>query len=326
LVLPQLEIGSVDKSLESTVGILVVDRKESLIIETKNDTKDNSYDAVGIAAYSNSKPIASAYASIFDSLWKQTELHQKLSDMYERLRIQSKMQKEFIGVAAHELRTPIQPILGLTGILRSNTSRDRTSAAAKQDEMLDIIMRNARRLQRLADDILDVTKIESESLNLKKEFFNLNDVITNSIDDIITNIANSQQQGDLIKLLYQPYDIFIHADKSRITQVISNILDNAIKFSKANVNKESEVGTININAEKVDDQAIITITDTGTGLDPEIMPRLFDKFASKSFQGTGLGLYICKSIVEAHSGKIWAENNSDGKGATFSFSLPIVNK
>jgi hypothetical protein len=216
LVLPQLEIGSVDKSLESTVGILVVDRKESLIIETKDDTKDNSYDAAGLAAYSNSKPIASAYASIFDSLWKQTELHQKLSDMYERLRIQSKMQEEFINIAAHELRTPIQPILGLTGILRSNNNSRGKTSAAKQDELLDIIMRNARRLQRLADDILDVTKIESESLNLKKEFFNLNDVITNSIDDIITNIAKKSHQADLIKLVYQPRDIFIEADKSRI--------------------------------------------------------------------------------------------------------------
>ena len=326
LVLPQLEIGSVDKSLESIVGILVVDRKESLIIETKNDTKSNSYDAAGLAAYSNSKPIASAYAYIFDSLWKQTELHQKLSNMYERLRIQNKMQEEFINVAAHELRTPIQPILGLTGVLRSNNnSRDKTSAA-KQDEMLDIIMRNARRLQRLADDILDVTKIESESLNLKKEFFNLNDVITSSIDDIITNIAKKSQQADLIKLVYQPHDIFIEADKLRIIQVISNILDNAVKFSKANLNKGMGVGIVNINAEKVDDQAIVSINDSGMGIDPEIMPRLFEKFASKSFQGTGLGLYICKSIVQAHGGRIWAENNIDGKGATFAFSLPIVNK
>jgi signal transduction histidine kinase len=328
LVLPQLEIGSVDKSLESTVGILVVDRKESLIIETKNDSKDSSYDAAGLAAYSNSKPIALAYASIFDSLWKQTELHQKLSNMYERLRIQSKMQKEFIDVAAHELRTPIQPILGITGILlrSNNTSIDKTSAA-KQDELLDIIMRNARRLQRLADDILDVTKIESESLNLKKEVFNLNDVITNSVDDTITNIAKKSQQVDLIKLIYQPRDIFLEADKSRITQVISNILDNAIKFSKANLNKEEGVGIINISAEKADgSQAIVSIKDAGIGVDPEIMPRLFEKFASKSFQGTGLGLYICKSIIEAHGGKIWAHNNSDGKGATFSFSLPIANK
>jgi signal transduction histidine kinase len=323
LVIPQLEIGSVDKSLESTVGILIVDRKESLIIETKDDTKDNSYDAAGLASYSNSKPIALAYASIFDTLWKQTELHQKLSNMYEQLRIQSKMQKEFIDVAAHELKTPIQPILGITGILlNSNNSR----SAAKQDELLDIIMRNARRLQRLADDILDVTKIESESLNLKKESFNLNDVITNSVDDIITNIAKKSQQGDLIKLVYQPHDLFIEADKSRITQVISNILDNAVKFSKANLNKEEGVGIININAEKADGQAIVSIKDTGMGVDPEIIPRLFEKFASKSFQGTGLGLYICKSVVQAHGGKIWAHNNTDGKGATFSFSLPIANK
>ncbi|MGB6627332.1 MAG: HAMP domain-containing sensor histidine kinase, partial [Nitrososphaeraceae archaeon] len=328
LVLPQLDIGSVDKSLESTVGILVIDRKESLIIETKNDTKHSSYDAAGLAAYSYSKPIALAYASIFDTLWKQTELHQKLSNMYERLRIQRKMQKEFIDVAAHELRTPIQPILGITGILlrSNNTSIDETSAA-KQHELLEIIMRNARRLQRLADDILDVTKIESESLNLKKELFNLNDVITNSVDDTITNIAKKSQQGDLIKLLYQPRDIFLEADKSRITQVISNILDNAIKFSKANLNKEEGVGIINISAEKADgSQAIVSIKDTGIGVDPEIMPRLFEKFASKSFQGTGLGLYICKSIIEAHGGKIWAHNNTDGKGATFSFSLPIANK
>jgi two-component system sensor histidine kinase VicK len=323
LVIPQLEIRSVDKSLESTVGILIVDRKQSLIIETKDDTKDNSYDAAGLASYSNSKPIALAYASIFDTLWKQTELHQKLSNMYEQLRIQSKMQKEFIDVAAHELKTPIQPILGITGILlHSNNSR----SAAKHDELLDIIMRNARRLQRLADDILDVTKIESESLNLKKESFNLNDVITNSVDDIITNIAKKSQQGDLIKLVYQPHDLFIEADKSRITQVISNILDNAVKFSKANLNKEEGVGIININAEKADGQAIVSIKDTGRGVDPEIIPRLFEKFASKSFQGTGLGLYICKSIVQAHGGKIWAHNNTDGKGATFSFSLPIANK
>jgi two-component system sensor histidine kinase VicK len=328
LVLPQIDIGRVDKSLESTVGILVVDRKESLIIETKDDSKDNSYNAAGLAAYSNSKPIALAYASIFDSLWKQTELNQKLSKMYEQLRIHDKMQKEFIDIAAHELRTPIQPILGLTDILLSNNSRDRRSSSAAQNELLDVIMRNAKRLQRLADDILDVTKIESESLNLKKEFFNLNDIITNTTHDIIANIVKKSQQGDLIKLIYQPHDIFIEADKTRIAQVVSNILSNAVKFTESKVNGgEGERGIININTEKVDDdgQAIVSIKDTGIGIDSGIMPRLFEKFASKSFQGTGLGLYICKSIIEAHGGKIWAENNIDGKGATFSFSLPITN-
>jgi signal transduction histidine kinase len=329
LVLPQIDIGRVDKSLESTVGILVVDRKESLIIETKDDSKDNSYNAAGLAAYSNSKPIALAYTSIFDSLWKQTELNQKLSKMYEQLRIHGKMQKEFIDIAAHELRTPIQPILGLTGILRSNNSRDtRSSSAAAQNELLDVIMRNAKRLQRLADDILDVTKIESESLNLKKEFFNLNDIITNTTHDIISNIVKKGQQGDLIKLVYQPRDIFIKADKTRIAQVVFNILSNAVKFTETKVNGgEGERGIININTEKVDDdgQTLVSIKDTGIGIEPGIMPRLFEKFASKSYQGTGLGLYICKSIVEAHDGKIWAENNIDRKGATFSFSLPITS-
>ena len=317
LVLPQLDIGSVDKSLEGTVGILVVDRKESLIIETKDDLKDNSYDAAGLASYSNSKPIALAYASIFDSLWKQTELHQKLSKMYEQLKTHGKMQKEFINIAAHELRTPIQPILGLTGeLLRSNNSRHRRSAA-EQDELLDVIMRNAKRLHRLADDILDVTKIESESLNIKKEWFNLNDVIA--------NIVKKSQQGDLIKLVYQPRDIFIEADKARIAQVVSNILNNAVKFTITKVNEEGNA-TININAEKVDDgQTLVSIKDTGISIDPGIMPRLFEKFASKSYQGTGLGLYICKSIIEAHDGKIWAENNADGKGATFSFTLPSTS-
>src|SRR6476469_2291670 len=270
LVLPQLDIGSVDKSLESTVGILVVDRKESLIIETKHDSKDNSYDAAGLAAYSNSKPIALAYASIFDSLWKQTEQHQKLSKMYEELRIHNIVQKEFIDVAAHELRTPIQPILGLTDILRSSDNRDRRSIA-EQDELLDVI----------------------------------------------DKIAKSQQ-GDVIKLLYQPRDIFIEGDKARIGQVISNILNNAFKFTEAKLNKEKGGrGAINITAEKIDDgRAVVSINDTGIGIDPGIMPRLFEKFASKSFQGTGLGLYICKSIIESHCGRIWAENNKDGSGAT----------
>ena len=163
---------------------MVVDRRESLIIETKDDSKDNSYEAAGLAAYSNSKPIALAYASIFDSLWKQTELHQKLNKMYEQLKIRDRMQIEFINIAAHELRTPIQPILGLTGeLIRSNNSRNERSEASR-GESLEVIMRNAMRLNRLADDILDVTRIESESLNLKKRYFNLNDIITNTIDDI----------------------------------------------------------------------------------------------------------------------------------------------
>jgi signal transduction histidine kinase len=237
------------------------------------------------------------------------------------------MKNEFINVAAHELRTPIQPILSLTESIRSKMKEP------EQQELLDVTIRNAKRLQRLTEDILDVTKIESHSLNLNKESFNLNDVITNVMEDIVANIAKKSQYANLIKLEYHPSNIFIEADKARITQVISNLLSNAVKFTEAKVNEgKGGRGIININAEKSDDDslAVISIKYNGTGIDSEILPRLFEKFASKSYQGTGLGLYICKSIVEAHGGKIWAENNnnnSDGiggeEGATFTFSLPI---
>jgi len=240
---------------------------------------------------------------------------------YEKVKESDNMKNEFINVAAHELRTPIQPILGLTEILRSKIKEP------EQQELLDVTIRNAKRLQRLTEDILDVTKIESKSLNLNKELFNLNDIITNTIEDIVANIAQKSQHQNLIKLAYQPRDIFIEADKARITQVIFNILNNAVKFTEIKVDGEEEEkgrGIININAEKVDGQAIVTIKDTGEGIDPDIMLKLFTKFASKSFSGTGLGLYICKSIVEAHGGKIWAENNNihGERGATFTFILP----
>ncbi|MFL6362412.1 MAG: ATP-binding protein [Nitrososphaeraceae archaeon] len=252
-----------------------------------------------------------------------SEREELIRVQYEKLKESDNMKNEFINVAAHELRTPIQPILSLTESIRSKIKEP------QQQELLDVTIRNAKRLQRLTEDILDVTKIESHSLNLKKESFNLNDVITNVMEDIVANIAQKSHYANLIKLAYQPRDIFIEADRTRITQVISNLLSNAVKFTEAKVNKEEGKvrGIINIDAEKVDDsrQAIVSIKDTGTGIDPEILPRLFEKFATKSYQGTGLGLYICKSIVEAHGGKIWA-NNGDGmerQGAIFTFSLPI---
>jgi two-component system sensor histidine kinase VicK len=196
--------------------------------------------------------------------------------------------------------------------------------------LLQVVSRNAKRLQRLTEDILDVTKIESQSLNLNKEQFNLNDVIANAIDDIMTNKvslrAKNGNNNNAIKLLYKPQDVFVCADKARISQVIHNLLDNAVKSTK---DKE---GTITVMVEKKEkerdqlnnngQQIIVSVRDTGKGIDPQIFPRLFTKFATKSETGTGLGLFICKGIVEAHGGKTWAENNPD-KGATFSFSLLI---
>ena len=306
LPLPQIDIRSIDKSLQTHIGIIVADRRDSLIIELRDDTKENYYEAAGLAAYSNSKPIALSYASIFDTLWKQGEL-------YEQLKAYSVAQKDFVNIAAHELRTPIQPILSLSEIIRPKVDN-------KEREYIDVIIRNAKRLQRLAEDILDVTKIESYSLTLHKERFNLNEVISNTIQDIRNQISNGK-----VKMLYE-FDkdlLFIEADKERITQVISNLLSNAVKFTKE--------GTISIEVEKKDSQVFVIVKDTGEGIDPEILPQLFSKFVSKSFEGTGLGLFIAKGIVEAYGGKIWAENNNNSgngkeKGATFYFTLPNINQ
>ena len=296
-------IRSIDKSTQTSIGILVVDRSESLIIETKDDTKDNVYDAAGLAVYSNSKPIALSYASIFESLWKQSEL-------YEQLKIHDKMQKAFINVAAHELRTPIQPILGLAEVLQHGIKD------THQIHLTDVIIRNAKRLQRLTEDILDVTKIESQSLQLNKEQFNLHEMMLNAIAD-----SNNQLKKDSnIKLeLVSKEDVFVKADKARLNQVIANLLSNAIKFT------QKEGGIITIRTEIMNSRILVSIKDTGTGIDPEILPRLFTKFVTKpETGGTGLGLFISKSIIEAHGGSIWAENNKDGKGASFTFSLPIM--
>ena len=301
----RIEVRYIGESLQSKVSILVIDRKFSLVVELKDDTKGTSYEAVGLATYSNSKPTVSSYASIFESLWIQSEL-------YEQLKVHDKMQKEFIDIAAHELRTPIQPILGLTGVLRSRKVRDRE----EEEELMDVIIRNARRLQRLTEDILDITRIESQSLHLKKERFDVNEVILNAITDSRNHIKRESNYN--IKFIYKDRkDIFVEADKARIIQVISNLLCNSIKFTNQ--------GTVTISVEEKDTyQIVVSIKDTGIGIDPEIVSRLFSKFATKSNTGTGLGLFISKSIIESHGGMIWAENNPDGeKGATFYFSLPL---
>jgi len=314
LVLPQLEIRSIDKSLQTSIGIIVVDRKKSLIIESRDDTKDNYYDAVGVAAYSNSRPIALSYASVFETLWKQAELYKQINFYYEQLKIHNKMQEEFINIAAHELRTPIQPILSLSELLLSKKGN-----IEQYEELLESINRNGKRLQRLAENILDVTKIESQSLQLKKEKFSLNDLILS----IFTNYESHMKKAEIsnVKLAMAPKEdiVLVEGDKERLTQVFDNILSNAIKFTK-----EGRI-TVSIERMKENDKefGVVSVKDTGSGIDSEILPRLFTKFATKSETGTGLGLYISKRIIETHGGKIWAENNLQETGATFSFSLAL---
>ena len=231
-----------------------------------------------------------------------------------QLRQNDKLQKEFINMAAHELRTPIQPILGLTDVLLDKTSDPH------QSQLLEVIMRNARRLQRLSGDILDVSKIESSSLKLSKTPMELNEVIQTVINDFEN--GSKLERNKNVKIFFQPKDsIIVYVDKDRIFQVLSNLLNNALKFTKH--------GTVMINInldDRENNKAVkVTIQDSGIGITQELMPNLFSKFVTSSYNGTGLGLFISKGIIEAHGGRIWAENNSNGVGASFSFSLPITS-
>lgn len=256
-------------------------------------------------------------------------LSKELALAYQKIEQQNQTYTAFINIAAHELRTPSQAILGCAGSAKSDP-------AYKEDKQgyLHVIYRNAFRLDKLIKNILDVTQIEGYTLQLDKQHFNLNEVLSSVIEDAQTQILANNSKIKLSVSLDKSSStslaedemhdgpIFVEADRERITQVLYNLLDNAIKFS--------EEGIISVvvernNKDNGDAKEIIEISvkDAGSGIHPEIMPKLFSKFASRSFSGTGLGLYISKSIVEAHGGRIWAENNPDGKGASFSFSLPL---
>ena len=244
--------------------------------------------------------------------------NKKLESANKQLQRQDTMQREFINVAAHELRTPIQPILALTEHLREKIKNK------DQAQLLDVVIRNAQRLKKLSNDILEVTKIESNTLDIYKEWFILDRLISETVKDF-ENSLKDKDIGFECHNLSSSCNLF--ADQSRIRQVISNLIGNSVKF----IGKE---GTVSITLEKKKNKDSIgnkkevvevSIKDNGIGIDKEILPNLFTKFASKSFQGTGLGLYISRKIVEAHGGRIEAENNNNGKGATFSFTLPLEN-
>ena len=350
---PSINLRFTEVDLNTRITIMISDRNEFMSWELRDDTLDDPYLAGGIATYSNIKSIASSYAIIFDNLWKMTEFAENLRMANIKLEGNEKVMKEFINIAAHELRTPIQPLLGLSEVVRDrilnlakqlqsweqeevvyrqlqdaaspaiparSDSNYRSSSLASSIEeiigMVDVVNRNAKRLEKLTSSLLDVSRIENnKSLDLSKENFNL----VQKIRNVIYDIKSSQgEKADAIEIVYHAPDepIMIEADKTRIYEVVSNLLRNAIKFTDS--------GTITITSRLEGKNAIISIKDTGRSIDPELMPRLFTKFASKSETGTGLGLYLSKKIIEAHGGKIWAENNKDEKGATFAFTLPLV--
>jgi two-component system, OmpR family, sensor histidine kinase VicK len=308
-----------------------VDSAFSLTLEIKDVySNDNFEESLGMATYSNSRATVLSYVSIFESFWIQSELVKKLKKSEE-------LGKDFVHIADHELKNPVQPILGLSDFLMNNKLDEKVL-----HQSLKIINRNAKKLIQLTNDILDVTKIETKNLKLNKELFNLDDLLSDIIEDYRNQMDKENVKLTTRRIYHNKKgetankrdtngggrggggkinNVSILADRTRINQVISNLLNNAIKFT--------DEGTIDLVIEKQDSEnnVFINIKDTGCGIDPSILPKLFSKFVTKSEEGggTGLGLYISKNIIEAHDGKIWASNNNNGKGCTFGFSLPVVN-
>jgi signal transduction histidine kinase len=275
-----------------------------------------------------SESFNSMVTAIKNHIKKQNQLTKQLEKANEELKYRDQLKDEFIHVAAHELKTPIQPILGLCELLR-----DRKTDIIKDEEILDVIIRNSKRLMKLAEDILNVAKIESGSFFLKKERFDIGELISEIMNDFEEKIVENKKN---IKLFFELHNgnnnnkIIVEADKNRLSQVIFNLLNNAIKFTdEGSITVIVGTKKINNNNNNNSNKVIVSIKDTGTGIDSEILPKLFTKFATKSpiAGGTGLGLFISKSIIEMHGGSIWAynndEKNKDDRGSTFTFSLPV---
>jgi two-component system, OmpR family, sensor histidine kinase VicK len=286
----------------SPYGMYIVDNERFLRAELRQPGAEKFSDAIGLVVYSNRRITVDSFKSIFELLWNERTL-------VEELKRTDIMQREFINIASHEMKTPTQAIMGFSEMLEQYPDR--------RVEMTEAIKRNAKRLHKLTNDILDVSRIESQNLRLNKEKVNINEKISNAVNDIKNQIRNPDKLQIVFLNLKEP--LYVEADKIRLYQVIANLLSNAIKFSKE--------GTISIKAQLKDNNEIaIIVKDPGAGIDIDVMPRLFTKFATRSDVGTGLGLYISKNIIDAHGGRMWAANNPDGKGATFGFSLPLTQK
>ncbi|HSA74773.1 MAG TPA: HAMP domain-containing sensor histidine kinase, partial [Candidatus Nitrosocosmicus sp.] len=280
----------------------------------------NMLESIGLSSYSNSVRISKSYASIFDALWNQAEL-------YDKLKIQDSLQKEFINIAAHELRNPVQLLLGFSDILMNSKGNIESC-----DKFIVTINQSTKRLAKLIDKVLDVTQLENELLILNKDTFNLEQLVMDIAKEYNNNVRLinkkqldieyvSEKIGNINEPNYDKGDFgTVYADRTRIIQVIMNILENAVEFTK--------FGKIQLKLYQIPDsnELFLSITDSGRGIDPEVLPKIFSKFVSKSKKGTGLGLYISRKIIEAHKGKIWAENCYDANnkitGCRLTFSLP----
>lgn len=249
-----------------------------------------------------------------------TEMHssrQRLQEANEALKKAHEIREDFIRVAAHDLRNPIQPILMAAEMARRNPSQ--------RDLALDIVVKEAKRLKHLANDLLDVSRIESGVVQYDKRKVLATDVVNEIIEEAKLSAGDGSDTNgvSIAGQILHDDDLTLDIDRSKIIQALSNIVNNSIKFTRQ--------GTISIES-RVNErkQFEIRVIDSGPGIPEEVLPKLFEKFATMTpdksavkHQGTGLGLFICKSIIAAHGGSVTATNNGVVRGATFVVSLPL---
>lgn len=307
----------IETPTETKFNMLIVDKKVLLVVETKDDSKGTFSQAIGLAVYSNSKATVVPCASIFESLWRET-------DLYERSRDAERIKEEFVNIAAHELRNPIMPILTGADLIQQGLMKQKDKLGKEDFEELfsstSMVMRNASRLMKLSEDILQVSRIESGVFSLNLEEVDIETLVRTVIADIEKKYLGER---DNLRILFDSElrtassggnDVRVYCDGPKMGQTLYNLLDNAVKFT--------ESGEVLISASIYNDEVKVQVQDSGKGIDSEIMKRLYEKFATKSDGGTGLGLFVSKKIVEAHGGTITGKNNDDGRGATFTFTIP----
>jgi two-component system sensor histidine kinase VicK len=341
----------------SSYGMYIVDGEKFLKADVKEPKAETFSQAIGFAVYSNSKPTVLSYISIFESLWQQTELYERLKESNEKLEkaneqllATERAKEEFISMISHELKTPLVPLKGFAQMLL----RPKIMGAElneKQKDAIDVMSRSIEKLQSLVDDIMDVYKLDIGKLK-----FSMTDTdITRLIDETISELEPlaSGKKIDLKADIKVNGTVF--CDPNRIEQVLSNLIKNSIDFvpeSEGRITvraeKDSSTSTItsrdnyngNINNNDSNNQEhnnsknnsmmiLFTLEDNGIGIIPEKIDKLFQKFyqidtgATRKHQGTGLGLVICKGIIDAHGGKIWVDKSSYyGSGAAIKFTLP----